>query len=181
MYQHLSFAMFRSFHDISRHSSDLLIFSFSMFIASSNPNSNNKNKNFSRSTQQIKNRLNFCRTAQVCGLRYSSLSTLVVNNVFLTKIFLTIIFMIKIYVLGKIFDKNICSEFFLAKIFWTKIFLAKIFLAKYFQPSLLTAHSPLPNPHFFSPPSSVIFEDVCYGRRTKDLRTGRTHVLSLLQ
>ena len=63
MYQHLSFAMFRSFHDISRHSSELLIFSFSMFIASSNSDSNNKNNNFSRSTQQIKNRLNFSRTA----------------------------------------------------------------------------------------------------------------------
>ena len=47
MYQHLSFAMFRLFHHISRHSSvldtlcEFLILSFSMFIGSSNPDRNN--------------------------------------------------------------------------------------------------------------------------------------------
>ena len=66
MYQHLSFAMFRSFHHISRHSSvldtlwcEFWIFSFSMFIGSSNPDSNNNNNNFSVSSQQIKKKTEF--------------------------------------------------------------------------------------------------------------------------
>ena len=119
-----------------------------------------------------------------------------------SKIFLTTIFMIQIDLLGNIFDKNIFSNFFLAKIFWTKICLAKIFLAKIFLVTVkiflekifwvkiflvkiflalpllsLAQHTTITSSHH--PHQWFLKMSVTDGRRT-NLRTGRTHVLSLL-
>ena len=88
------------------------------------------------------------------------------GNIF-KKIFLAKIFLAKIFL--------VTVKIFLEKIFWVKIFLVKIFLA---LPLLsLAQHTTITSSHH--PHQWFLKMSVTDGRRT-NLRTGRTHVLSLL-
>ena len=62
-----------------------------------------------------------------------------------------------------IFCENIFSGNIFGRIFFRCIFGQNIFGENIFGPLPCLTY----NPHLFSPPSSVIFEDECYGRRTK--------------
>ena len=94
------------------------------------------------------------------------------KNFVLERDFTPLIFLAKIF-LAKIFLVTV--KIFLEKIFWVKIFLVKIFLA---LPLLsLAQHTTITSSHH--PHQWFLKMSVTDGRRT-NLRTGRTHVLSLL-
>ena len=82
---------------------------------------------------------------------------------------------------GNIFGKNIFSKNIFSKnifgdsenIFGENILGENFFGQNIFGPPI-TLPCPTYNHHLFTPPSSVIFKDECYGR-TKDELTDRTH------
>ena len=82
---------------------------------------------------------------------------------------------------GNIFKKNIFSKNIFSKnifgdsenIFGENILGENFFGQNIFGPPI-TLPCPTYNHHLFTPPSSVIFKDECYGR-TKDELTDRTH------